>query len=150
MILKGYIFSLLYGVLCLGLAFLAYKLGMPKKYTRKLVHVLVGFEWVILYHYMGTGSWHFLAVCLAFTALLAFTYRGRLLPMISSEESNSPGTVYYGAAMSLMAVLCLFRPTLTYYFGIGVFCTSLGDGLAGVVRASTAKSRCSDRSPALP
>ena len=93
MILKGYVFSLLYGVLCLALALLAYKHGMPKKYTRKLVHILVGFEWVILYHYMGTGSTHFLAVCLVFTALLALTYRGKLLPMISSEDNNSPGTV---------------------------------------------------------
>ena len=42
MILKAYIFSLLYGVLCLGLAFLAYKLGVAKNYTRNLVHILVG------------------------------------------------------------------------------------------------------------
>ena len=133
MILKGYLFSLLYGVICLALGLIAYKLGAPKKYSRKIVHMLVGFEWVILYHYFGEGSAHFLAVCLAFTALLAFTYRKQLLPMISSEGSNAPGTVYYGVAMSVMAIICLLLPEMTVHFGIGVFCTSLGDGVAGIV-----------------
>ncbi len=132
MIIKGYLFSILYGFLCLGLALVAYKLGMPKKYTRKLVHILVGFEWVILYHFMGAGSIHFLAVCLAFTALLAVTYFKELMPMIASEGKNAPGTVYYGVAMSVMALICLFVPKMTLPFGIGVFCTSLGDGLAGI------------------
>ena len=65
MIVYGYLSSLLYGVLCLALGLIAYKLGMNKKYTRKLVHILVGFEWVILYHFMG-NTVHFLIVCLAF------------------------------------------------------------------------------------
>ena len=133
MIVKGYLFSILYGLACLVLGLLAYKLGAPKKYSRKIVHILVGFEWVILYHYFGAGSAHFLAVCLAFTALLAISYRKDLLPMISSEGANAPGTVYYGVAMSVMAVICLFLPEMTVHFGIGVFCTSLGDGVAGIV-----------------
>ena len=61
MILCGYIFSVLYGLLCLGIAVAVYKLGVPKRYTRKIVHILVGFEWVILYHTVGVGI-HFVAV----------------------------------------------------------------------------------------
>ena len=131
MILKGYLFGALYGLFCLALAFLLYKCGVEKKITRKVVHILVGFEWVILNHFMGP-SVHFLAVCILFTALLVVSYRKSLLPMISSEGDNAPGTVYYGVAMTVMATITLFVPEMIVPFGIGVFCTSLGDGLAGV------------------
>lgn len=132
MIFKGYLFSLLYGALCLAVAFLFYKLGMPKKYTRKLVHVCIGFEWVILNHYLGS-SIHFFIVCLIFTALLALSHAKKLTPMIASEADNSLGTVYYGLAMSFMSLVAYLVPAFSPFFGIGVFCTSLGDGVAGLV-----------------
>ena len=106
MIALGYVLAFLYGVFCLALAHVAYKLGMPKIYTRKLVHVLVGFEWVILYFFHGTTI-HSLVVCLAFLALLFFVSRKNLMPMISSESDNSLGTVYYAVSMSVMAAVCL-------------------------------------------
>ena len=132
MIFKGYLFAALYGLCCLALAALLYKLGVEKKITRKVVHILVGFEWVILNRFMGP-SIHFLAVCIFFTLLLALTHRKNLLPMISSDGDNAPGTVYYGIAMTIMATITLFVPKMIVPFGIGVFCTSLGDGLAGLM-----------------
>lgn len=131
MILKGYIFSVLYAMLCLLLAFIIYKLGAPKKITRKIVHILVGFEWVILYRFMGV-SLHFLLVCILFLLILAVAHRRNLMPMISSDGDNAPGTVYYALAMTLMAAITLLVPEMLLPFGIGVFCTSIGDGLAGV------------------
>ncbi len=132
MILYGYIASISYGLICLLLGMMAYKLGMPKKFSRKIVHILVGFEWLILYLFMGT-SYHFLIVCLLFTLLLIVTHFKKLLPMMSSDGDNSPGTVYYGVAMSAFAILILFIPRLVLPFGIGVFCTSFGDGFAGLI-----------------
>lgn len=132
MILKGYVFGVLYALLCLLAAFFVYKLGVPKKYTRKLVHILVGAEWIILSHYMG-ATYHFLIVCLFFLLLLSIAHFKNLMPMISSDSDNAPGTVYYALAMSIMAVICLFIPDMMLPFGIGVLCTSVGDGLAGVV-----------------
>ena len=129
--IKGYLFSVLYALICLALAFVVYKLGVPKKITRKIVHILVGFEWVILYNFMGPTV-HFLAVCLLFTLILWITNRNSLLPMISSDGDNSPGTVYYGVAMSVMALITFFVHDMILPFGIGVFCTSFGDGLAGL------------------
>lgn len=128
----GYIASLSYGIVCLIVAMLAYKFGVPKKYTRKIVHILVGFEWVILYHMMGVGL-HFVAVCLIFTALLAVTYKKSLMPMISSDADNAPGTVYYGISMTVLALASLLLDNFVLAFGIAVFCTSVGDGLAGVI-----------------
>lgn len=135
MILKGYLFSVLYALLCLLVAFVAYKLGTPKKITRKIVHILVGFEWVILYHFVG-ASIHFLAVCILFLVILAVAHLKNLMPMISSDGDNAPGTVYYALAMTIMATLTLFIPEMILPFGIGVFCTSFGDGLAGVLGQS--------------
>ena len=132
MIFKGYLFAALYGIFCLALAALLYKLGVEKKITRKVVHILVGFEWVILNHFMGP-SVHVLVVCVLFTLLLVLTHRKNLLPMISSDGDNAPGTVYYGIAMTIMATITLFVPKMIVPFGIGVFCTSLGDGLAGLM-----------------
>ena len=135
LILKGYLFGIGYALACLLLSFVIYKLGLPKKYTRKIVHILVGFEWVILYHFFG-ASWHFLAVCVFFLILLAITYKGNLMPMISSDADNAPGTVYYAVAMTGVAIISLFEPDVMVPFGIGIMCTSLGDGLAGVVGQS--------------
>ncbi len=138
MILKGYLFGIGYALICLALSFILYKLGLPKKYTRKAVHILVGFEWVILYHYMGAGI-HFLAVCILFLLLLTVAYKGRLMPMISSESDNAPGTVYYAVAMTGVAAVGCFVPAVMLPFGIGVFATSVGDGFAGVVGQSLSK-----------
>lgn len=135
MIIKGYVFSVMYALVCLALAFVLYKLGAPKKITRKIVHILVGFEWVILYHFHGTSP-HFLAVCLLFLAILAISHGKKLMPMISSDEDNSPGTVYYAVAMTVMSGISLVEPKIMLPFGIGVFCTSFGDGLAGLLGQS--------------
>lgn len=131
MILKGYVFGIAYALVCIALALVAYKLGMPKKFSRKTVHILVGFEWVILAHYMK-ASYHFLIVCVFFLLLLSVSYFKNLMPMISSDSDNAPGTVYYAVAMTVMAIICLFNSAMLLPFGIGVFCTSLGDGFAGV------------------
>ncbi len=131
MIIKGYIISIGYAFCCLLLSFILYKLHLPKKYTRKAVHILVGGEWFILYHFFGSGI-HFLSVCLMFLALLLITYRSKALEMISSESSNAPGTIYYAVAMSGVALVSCFVPDVVLPFGIGVLCTSVGDGFAGV------------------
>ena len=104
MIIKGYIFSILYVLLCVLIAMTVYRLGAPKHVTRKVVHILVGFEWVILYHFFGAASPHFLAVCLLFLLLLALEYKLKLVPIMSSDGDNAPGTVYYAVAMSVMAL----------------------------------------------
>lgn len=132
MIVKGYIFSILYVLICVAGALVLHKCGVPKKYTRKFVHIFVGFEWIILYHFFG-ASVHFLAVCILFTLLLAVDYKAKLVPAMSSDGDNAPGTVYYAVAMTVLALASLIEPRLMLPFGIAVFCTSFGDGLAGVV-----------------
>lgn len=132
MLFLGYLCAFLYGAACLALGFVASRLGCPQPYTRKIVHITVGFEWFILHHFFGT-SIHFFVVCLAFSAMLAFVYLKKQLPMIGSDGDNAPGTVYYGVSMTVLSVIALFAPDYAIPFGIGVCCTSLGDGFAGVI-----------------
>lgn len=128
----GYVFSLGYGALCLLFAYLLSLRGVDKKITRKLVHIFIGFEWIILYHFHGT-SYHFLVVCLAFLILLAVAHKKKMLRMISSDGDNALGTVYYAVSMSLMAFMSMLDPRFILPFGVAVFATSLGDGFAGLL-----------------
>lgn len=137
-ILMGYILAIVYVLFAIGIALVAYKLGLSKKYTRKIVHILVGFEWVILSHFFGP-SYHFLIVCVVFTMALALSYFKKLLPAMSSDSENDPGTVYYGLSMTILSVVALFIPEIMLPFGIGVFCTSIGDGVAGIVGQAVKK-----------
>ena len=132
MIIKGYLFSIVYGLLCILIAGIAHKSGLKTVYTRKITHILVGFEWVILYHCFGT-SFHFVIVCLVFSVILSFSFINKLFPQISSDEDNSPGTIYYCIAMTIMSMITFICPDMAVPFGIGVFCTSLGDGFAGLL-----------------
>ncbi len=132
MIFYGYFTSIIYALLCIGAGLVLYKMGVPKKFTRKLVHILVGFEWVILNYFVGP-SVHFLIVCLVFLLVLAIDYKLKLVPAMSSDGENAPGTVYYALAMSVMSAVTLFLPEMLIPFGVGAFATSFGDGLAGVV-----------------
>ena len=132
MIATGYLLGFGYGVLCLLAAFLLSRLGVKKVITRKLVHIFIGFEWVILYAFHG-ATYHFLIVCLCFLALLIVAYKKKLLQMISSDGDNAPGTVYYAVSMSLMALASLIDQRFILPFGLAVFVTSLGDGFAGLL-----------------
>lgn len=131
MILKGYLISLVYGLFCIGISIVAHKLSVKSFYTRKITHILVGFEWVILQHYFG-ASIHFVVICLLFTLLIWFIYKTGLVPSLSSNGDNSKGTIYYCLAMTAMSIVVLILPQMMIPFGVGVFCTSLGDGFAGV------------------
>ncbi len=131
MILKGYLFSIIFGLVCIGLSGILFKLGIKAEYTRKITHILVGFEWVILYNYFGT-SFHFLIVCLVFLIALFISDRTNIFPQLQSKGDNSSGVIWYCIAMSLMGIVTLLIPKMILPFGIGVFSTSLGDGFAGI------------------
>lgn len=139
MIHLAYIYSVVYVLFCILGALVLYKLGLPKKFTRKFIHILVGFVWLILYNFTVDSRVHFLIICAVFTILLYIDYKVKLLPHMSSDSSNDPGTVYYGVSMTVMAAVCMFVPQGYLPFGISVFVTSFGDGFAGVVGQSIKK-----------
>ncbi len=135
----GYLFSALYVGLCLLAALGLGRLGVRREYSRKAVHILVGLEWWILAYFFGPGG-HTFAVCLIFTALLFLDDRRRLIRAMSSDGENAHGTVLYGVSMTVMAAVSWIAPATFLPFGAAVVCTSLGDGLAGVVGMSVRRA----------
>ena len=131
MVLKGYFFSIIFGIFCIGLSGVLYNHGLKSEYTRKVTHILIGFEWVILYQFFGITI-HFFLVCLIFLILLLVSNKTNIFPQLSSKKENDHGTVYYGLAMSVMGLAVLIVPKMIIPFGIGVFCTSFGDGFAAI------------------
>ncbi len=128
--ITAFIIAIGYAALCVAIGAILYKLGVERSYSRKAVHVLVGAEWFILYHMAAPIT--VCAVCLILTVLLALDYRFHIISAMRSDGDNSPGTVYYGVAMTSLALASYFYPPLFLPFGIGVLCTSLGDGCAGI------------------
>ena len=131
MILLGYLISLIYGLFCMGISMVAHRLGLDSTYTRKITHILIGFEWVILQRFMGPGI-HFVIVCLIFTFIITVIYKTGIFPSLASKGDNSRGTIYYCIAMTIMSLISCVFPQMMIPFGIGAFCTSMGDGFAGV------------------
>lgn len=132
MIFSGYLLSLFYGIFCIGISVIAHKLGVKSAYTRKITHILIGFEWVILQKFFGS-SIHFIIVCLIFTAVVSVMHITGIVPSLKSKEENSRGTIYYCVAMTVMSIIVYIFPQMMIPFGVGVFCTSMGDGFAGVL-----------------
>ncbi len=132
MVLNGYIFAYLYALLALAVGYVIYRAGADKRYSRKAVHILVGGEWFILYHFLGAGL-HSLIICLSFIPILSVFHFFRLTPMMSSDSDNAPGTVYFAVAMSLLAAAAFADERFMLPFGVAVMCTSVGDGAAGIV-----------------
>ncbi len=139
MIAWGYIAAFGYALFCIALGYAARKMGFSRFFARKVVHILVGFEWVILNFFMGT-SLHYFIVCLCCFLLLFLSYRlGWFASAMGSDGDNAPGTVLYGMSMTVMAAVMLWRADFLLPFGIAVACTSLGDGAAGVIGHSIKK-----------
>ena len=138
----GYVCAVCYGALCLLASYVLSRIGVRRVYTRKLVHIAIGFEWVILYSFLG-ATWHSFIICLAFTGLLVLSHYKGFLPMISSGGENSYGTILYGASMCIISFVSIFLPELMLPFGVAVVCTSLGDGLAGVLGYAFKKQNAS-------
>ncbi len=133
MIVWGYIAAFGYALLCIALGYAVRKMGLPQFFARKVVHICVGFEWVILGFFLGT-SLHYFIVCLCCFILLFLSYRlGWFGSAMGSDGDNAPGTVLYGLSMTVMAAVMLWNADFVLPFGIAVACTSLGDGAAGVI-----------------
>lgn len=49
-------------------------------------------------------------MCYTFSKKLAVTYFKNLMPMISSDSDNAPGTVYYAVALTGVATVGCFLP----------------------------------------
>jgi len=108
--------------------------------SRKIVHILAGFGWIIL-DQCFEGTIHTVIITGSFVVITVFSsyIKSDFFNFMEIGEGNH-GTVYFTISMFLMAALSFFVPKLFFPFGIGIICLSCGDGMAAVVGSKFGKN----------
>ena len=133
MIVSGYLLSYayLFGVILVIGAFQKI-FRFDVEISRKIIHFLIGFVWLILYKYHA-GTWHFLVVPFSFVVINYASYKLKIFKMFEREdEKNHYGTVFYAISMTVMSGVSLIFPQTLLPYGIAVFCLSFGDAAAAL------------------
>lgn len=132
-IFLGYFCTLAYLFgLILGFGLLQKKKIISGELTRKSVHILLSFAWVIMDVFWGL-SYHQAIMCAIFLIVNTLSYTLKIFPGIErADKENSPGTIYYALVMFILSLLSYFFPVLYYPFGASVFALSFGDGFASI------------------
>lgn len=127
----GYLASL--GYLAVIIAFfeiIRKKFKLNVEITRKILHILIGFTWVIMDIFWGV-SYHQIIMCALFVVINALSLKFKIFSSIErSNEKNHFGTVYYAVAMLVLSVVSFLYPPIHMPFGMAVMCLSFGDGFA--------------------
>ena len=132
--LEGYTLS--YGYLFFVIFFIGFLQKLLKfdiEFSRKLIHLFIGFVWLILYKYF-TGTIHFVIIPLSFVFINYLSYKFKIFKMFERESGNKNhlGTVYYAASITVLAAVSLLWDAVLLPFGIAVFCLSFGDAAAAL------------------
>lgn len=124
----AYLFAIILGV---GAAYKVFK--FPSELSRKLIHILICFTWLVLYRFFE-GSPQILVMPASFVIINLLSLKFRFFKGMEREgEKSTPGTVYYAAAITALMGLSLILPETLIPGGIAVFCLSFGDGFAAIV-----------------
>ena len=138
MILLGYLFTYLYIIfILLFTIFLNKKYNVKKDITRKIIHILVTFSWIIM-NYFFKYTYHMIIPPLTFIIFNYISYKYNFLK--SMENSESKGTIYYPVSVLLMAIFTFYNNNFAPAYAIGLFCMGLGDGFAPLI-ANSIKSK---------
>ena len=130
----GYLVTYLYAFSLIGIIGVLNKLLKFKEDTaRKLIHILLCFTWMLLYHYFWR-DWQILIIPISFILINYLSYKFKIFKMIEREsgELNHKGTIYFAIAMSLLMGAAFIFPTTIMQSGIAVFCLCFGDGFAAL------------------
>lgn len=129
--LYGYIVSVGYlAVIILFFSFLNKKFKVDVEITRKILHILIGFTWVLMDIFWEV-SYHQIIMCGIFVVVNSISRKFEIFPGIERKgSSDHPGTVYYALAMLILAIVSYLYPPMYYPFGMAVMCLSFGDGIA--------------------
>ena len=123
----AFLFAVILGV---GAAYKAFK--FPSELSRKLIHILICFTWLVLYYFFE-GSWQILVMPISFVIINALSLKFRFFKGMEREgEKSTPGTVYYAMAITVLMGLSLVMPETMIPSGVAIFCLSFGDGFAAI------------------
>ena len=124
----AYLFAVIFGI-----GILKQILGFTTETSRKIIHTLIVFTWVFLYHYFW-DNWQIVIVPISFIIINALSYKYKLFKMIEREDDNNnhKGTIYFSIGITILMFLALFFPKTIMATGIATFALCFGDGLAGL------------------
>ena len=110
---------------------------MRAELSRKLLHILIGYTYVILYdHFIlpeNVSPYELLVMPISFILINYLSYRYRIFDIMERDgEDNHPGTVYYAIAVTLLMAGTILFPVTVIPSGIAIFALSLGDGFAAI------------------
>lgn len=128
-ILIGYLSAALYAAVSFIIAVIIFKVSKDNEYSRKTIHILCGFGWVILKIFFERTIHPLLISFGLLVIIVVFHYKK--VRLIEREEQDM-GTVIYGSSVVGMALLSYIFPAFFDSFGIGFIGMAVGDGMAAV------------------
>lgn len=132
MVYIGYAVTLGYlAFIILFFGFVNKKFKVDVEITRKILHILIGFTWVLMDIFWGL-SYHQIIMCALFVVVNALSRKYKIFSGIERDNDNHPGTVYYALAMLALSIASYCYKPLYIPFGMAVMCLSFGDGLAPI------------------
>lgn len=130
--LWGYLIGYGYLAVLLGTAeFVGRRTKISTEVTRKVLHCLIGLEWLVLYFFFA-DTWQIVVIPATFILVNALSYRFKVFKSIEREQDNHLGTIFYAVAMTAMSIACCFDRNYLVPFGVATFCLSFGDAAAAL------------------
>ena len=106
--------------------------GVSSSVTRKLTHILIGFVFIIQYHFFREDPLGLLLVPAIVTVSLFLVARFRLIRSMVNPE-NPYGIFYYALAILLSNAIAILYPPYHAAAGAAILSLSLGDGAAALL-----------------
>ena len=129
-IFLGYLLTYIYVFLILiVLGLMKKKRIISGQTSRKLIHILMGFTWIVIAYFFKT-SIHMIILPITMVIFNFISYKFNIIKSMEQENKDSKGTIYYALSFVILATITYFYPPFLPYYGIGVFTLSIGDGIA--------------------
>ncbi len=132
-ILLGYLLTYIYVFLILILlGILKSKKRIKEQTSRKLVHILMGFTWLIMVYFFK-NSIHMIILPITMVIFNFLSYKFNIMQSMEQEKKDSKGTIYYAISFVVLACLTYYDNNFLPFYGIGIFTMALGDGFAPLI-----------------
>ena len=132
-ILLGYLLTYIYVFLILILlGILKSKKRIKEQTSRKLVHILMGFTWLIMVYFFK-NSIHMIILPIKMVIFNFLSYKFNIMQSMEQEKKDSKGTIYYAISFVVLACLTYYDNNFLPFYGIGIFTMALGDGFAPLI-----------------
>lgn len=129
----GYI--IVYGYLIFWsilLLLLKNKLNLKVEYTRKVMHFVTGFTWVIINHYYN-GTIHMIIIPISFIIINYLSWKYHLFSIVERQNNNHLGSIYYAVAFAISQTIAYFWPSYLMPSGVAMTILTFGDGFSSII-----------------